>query len=65
MMLIEVELENRINQLKKELIQVTEATGLNSHATLCCSQKLDELITLYQKYLQHSYKKEKGQFFTT
>ena len=41
MMFIEVELENRINQLKKELIQVTKVTGLNSHDTLCCSQKLD------------------------
>jgi stage 0 sporulation regulatory protein len=54
MMFIEVELENRINQLKKELIQVTKATGLNSHDTLCCSQKLDELIAIYQKYLQGS-----------
>lgn len=54
MMFIEVELENRINQLKKELIQVTKVTGLNSHDTLCCSQKLDELIAIYQKYLQGS-----------
>ena len=43
------ELENRINQLKKELIQIALTTGLNSHETLCCSQKLDELITIYQK----------------
>jgi stage 0 sporulation regulatory protein len=50
MVLIEIdELEHRINQLKKELIQITEATGLNSHDTLCCSQKLDQLITIYQK----------------
>ncbi|WP_256242109.1 Spo0E family sporulation regulatory protein-aspartic acid phosphatase [Bacillus sp. V3B] len=48
--LIEIdELEDRIHQLKKELIQVALTTGLNSHDTLCCSQKLDELITIYQK----------------
>ena len=43
------ELEERIKQLKKELILIAEETGLNSHDTLCCSQKLDELITIYQK----------------
>jgi|SRR4051812_33230024 stage 0 sporulation regulatory protein len=43
------ELENRINQLKKELIQIALTTGLNSRETLCYSQKLDELITIYQK----------------
>ncbi|MDE3841102.1 sporulation stage 0, Spo0E-like regulatory phosphatase (plasmid) [Bacillus methanolicus] len=51
------ELEERINQLKKELIQISEATGLNSYDTLYCSQKLDKLITMYQKQLQLSYKK--------
>ncbi|WP_256242078.1 Spo0E family sporulation regulatory protein-aspartic acid phosphatase [Bacillus sp. V3B] len=51
------ELEDRINQLKKELIQVALTTGLNSHDTLCCSQKLDELITIYQKL---SYEKPKN-----
>ena len=45
------ELEDRIKQLKKELIQIAEETGLNSHDTLCCSQKLDELITIYQKLM--------------
>ena len=43
------ELEDRINQLKKELIQTALTTGLSSPDTLCCSQKLDELITTYQK----------------
>jgi hypothetical protein len=43
------ELEERMNQLKKELIQIAEETGLNSHDTLCCSQKLDHLIMIYQK----------------
>ncbi|MBT2735703.1 aspartyl-phosphate phosphatase Spo0E family protein [Bacillus sp. ISL-7] len=49
------ELEGRINQLKKELIQITEVTGLNSDETICCSQKLDQLIMIYQKL----YKKRK------
>ena len=48
------ELEYRINQLKKELIQIAELTGLNSHETIYCSQKLDQHITNYQKL---SYKK--------
>lgn len=45
----EIELENKINQLKKELIQVAAETGLNSPDTIYCSQQLDQLITLYQK----------------
>ena len=48
------DLEYRINELKKELIQIVERTGLNSRETLVCSQKLDKLITIYQK---SSYKK--------
>ena len=48
--LIEIdELDDRINQLKKELMQIAEETGLNSNDTICYSQKLDELITRYQK----------------
>ncbi|EIJ77592.1 hypothetical protein MGA3_17882 (plasmid) [Bacillus methanolicus MGA3] len=43
------ELEERINQLKKELIKISEATSLNSYDTLYCSQRLDQLITMYQK----------------
>ena len=43
------DLEYRINELKKELIQIAERTGLNSRETLVCSQKLDKLITIYQK----------------
>ncbi|WP_069201775.1 aspartyl-phosphate phosphatase Spo0E family protein [Bacillus niameyensis] len=45
-------LERRINQLKRELVQTVRLTGLNSNATLYCSQKLDELIAIYQKCLQ-------------
>jgi len=37
------------------LILTAEATGLTSRDTLNCSQKLDQLITTYQKYLRHSY----------
>ncbi|MBB6447132.1 Spo0E family sporulation regulatory protein-aspartic acid phosphatase [Bacillus benzoevorans] len=43
------DLESRINQLKRELDQTVRVTGLNSDDTLRCSQKLDELITIYQK----------------
>ncbi|WP_338451032.1 aspartyl-phosphate phosphatase Spo0E family protein [Niallia oryzisoli] len=43
------ELEYKITQLKKELIQIAEETGLNSHETIYCSQKLDQYITIYQK----------------
>jgi stage 0 sporulation regulatory protein len=49
------DLEYRINQLKKELIQIAERTGLNSRETIYCSQKLDQLITIYQ---ESSLKKE-------
>jgi hypothetical protein len=49
------ELEDLINQMKKELNQNAKATGLNSHETLNCSQKLDQLITIYQSL----YKKRK------
>ncbi|MBT2724772.1 MULTISPECIES: aspartyl-phosphate phosphatase Spo0E family protein [unclassified Bacillus (in: firmicutes)] len=49
-MFIEIEeLEDRINQMRKMLILIAGKTGLNSDETLCCSQKLDELITMYQK----------------
>ncbi len=47
------DLENRINELKKELILIAKETGLNSHDTINCSQKLDQLIVVYQKHLQN------------
>jgi hypothetical protein len=43
------ELEHRINQMRKNLILIAKETGLNSDDTLRYSQKLDELITIYQK----------------
>ena len=43
------QLIERINQLKKELIQIVKETGFNSPDTLCCSQELDRYITIYQK----------------
>ncbi|MCM3655554.1 Spo0E family sporulation regulatory protein-aspartic acid phosphatase [Metabacillus litoralis] len=50
MMCTEVnKLEGRINQMKKNLIQISKETSLNSDNTLYYSQKLDELITIYQK----------------
>ena len=39
----------RINQLKKELVQIVKETGFNSPDTLYCSQELDRYIFLYQK----------------
>lgn len=49
-MCAEVEkLEYRINQMRKSLILIVEETGLNSDDTIWFSQKLDELITSYQK----------------
>jgi hypothetical protein len=49
-MLVDIDiLENKINQLKRELIQVVKSTGLNSSASLRCSQELDQHITKYQQ----------------
>jgi len=59
-MIIEIEeIEDQIKLLKKEMIQIAKTTGLNSQDTICCSQKLDELITIYQKHQQTSYEKFK------
>jgi stage 0 sporulation regulatory protein len=49
------ELEDRINQIREKLIQIAKVTGLNSDDTLCYSQKLDELITIYQKSKNDQY----------
>ena len=50
MMCTEIDkLEGRINQMKKNLIQISKETSLNSYNTIYYSQKLDELITIYQK----------------
>ncbi len=40
------QLEDRINNLREELIHIAEKTGLNSYETLCVSQELDQLIIL-------------------
>jgi stage 0 sporulation regulatory protein len=56
MMFVEIDkLESRINQLRKEMIQAAEVTSINSHKTIRYSQKLDQLITIYQKL---SYRKK-------
>ncbi len=49
-------LEEKINQLKMELIQVVEATGLDSYDALYCSQELDKHITIYQQSVYSSLK---------
>ncbi|WP_156178118.1 aspartyl-phosphate phosphatase Spo0E family protein [Bacillus sp. SA1-12] len=51
------ELEGRINDLRKELIQSVEKNGLNSPDTISCSQKLDQLIKVYQKEYQNQKEK--------
>jgi stage 0 sporulation regulatory protein len=50
-------LEDRINELRTELIQIAKETGLNSNKTLRYSRKLDDLITIYQKSKNKQYKK--------
>ena len=47
-------LEDKISQTRIELMQIAEETGLNSEDTLLSSQKLDELITRYQKLIKES-----------
>ena len=47
-------LEDQISQTRIELMQIAEETGLNSEDTLLSSQKLDELITRYQKLIKES-----------
>ena len=50
MMVVEIkELETQINQLREGLVQIVNATGLDSNESLRYSRKLDELITMYQK----------------
>ncbi|MFD4819447.1 Spo0E family sporulation regulatory protein-aspartic acid phosphatase [Peribacillus butanolivorans] len=57
MIFIELDkIEYRINQLRKELFQIADINGLDSRETIYCSQKLDQLITIYQK---SSYKKNR------
>ena len=47
-------LEDKISEIETELMQIAEETGLNSEDTLLSSQKLDELITRYQKLIKES-----------
>ena len=58
MMVSEIDkLDDRINQLREELIQIAKATGLKSNETLRYSQKLDDLITMFQISKNEQYKK--------
>ena len=57
MMVVEIkELETQINQLREGLVQIVNATGLDSNESLRYSRKLDELITMYQKSKHEPYK---------
>lgn len=40
------DVDGRINELREELIQISEETGFNSLETLWCSLELDQLIIL-------------------
>ncbi|WP_249315474.1 aspartyl-phosphate phosphatase Spo0E family protein [Bacillus sp. FJAT-49711] len=53
MTLVVDELEKEIAQLRIELIKTGKAFGLSSAETLYWSQKLDELILIYQKQLKY------------
>ncbi|MCQ6275388.1 aspartyl-phosphate phosphatase Spo0E family protein [Bacillus sp. V3B] len=44
------ELEHRIKQLRNEMIHTATVTGFNSKKTIYISQKLDQLIMIYQKF---------------
>lgn len=50
-------IENRINELKEELIGTANATGIISDETLYCSQKLDQLIISYQQHVKDNAEK--------
>jgi len=53
MQFIEIdELKLRIEQLRNKMIQTAVETGLSSNMTLYYSQKLDQLITIYQNTLK-------------
>ncbi|MFS0861802.1 aspartyl-phosphate phosphatase Spo0E family protein [Fredinandcohnia sp. 179-A 10B2 NHS] len=41
---------NQINRKREEMISVANSTGFTSEETIECSQELDELINIYQRY---------------
>lgn len=51
------ELEYKIDQMRESLNLVVGETGLNSEDTIWYSQKLDELITRYQKLKMYHFQK--------
>ncbi|MED1471662.1 aspartyl-phosphate phosphatase Spo0E family protein [Bacillus salipaludis] len=44
---------NRIDLLKKKMINLANCTGINSHETLRCSQELDTFLNLYMKHFSN------------
>jgi Spo0E like sporulation regulatory protein len=42
-------LEKKIEMVRKELNDTVKLTGLNSHFTIKCSEKLDHLLIRYYK----------------
>ncbi|MFT4412362.1 aspartyl-phosphate phosphatase Spo0E family protein [Fredinandcohnia humi] len=41
---------DEINRKRQEMIEVANNTGFTSRETIKCSQELDELINIYQRY---------------
>lgn len=41
---------DQINRKREEMISVANSTGFTSEETIECSQELDELINIYQRY---------------
>jgi hypothetical protein len=47
--LLELHLLERIDGMKKKLVEVVNNTGINSNQTITCSQELDNLLNLHMK----------------
>ncbi|HLS20336.1 MAG TPA: aspartyl-phosphate phosphatase Spo0E family protein [Bacillota bacterium] len=52
----------KIEKTRQEMYQLSKNSDLNSQVMVDCSQRLDQLLNLYQKkYAIHSYKdKQQG-----
>lgn len=43
----------QIDLLKNKMIKLANNTGIDSHATLTCSQKLDTLLNLHMRHFSN------------
>lgn len=53
---LELLLLKRIDNMRKDMIEIALNTGINSQQTLKCSQELDILLNLHMKYFHHKEK---------